>query len=232
MKENSNMTEKVRTDNRFAYFSLLKFIGAFSIAIFLHYNDHLLPGLGEKNPFAGNMILWALTHESCMFVEMYFIISGILFVTAYQKKIDGGMGFDFFLLKRAARIYPVVILTSLFMYLANGLLYICTRSLWSTGTSDLMELVIDMLFAGKPVFGVPNTLNAPIWYINVLLLCYVIAYVLVKFAKQYKTELVFLLPILVGIAVQYRGGVFSASQPEHRTGFRCLLYRRLSGEAL
>lgn len=77
--------------DEFAYFNVLRFIGAICIAIFLHYNDHFLPCLGIANPFENNAFLWGLSHNSYVFTEMYFIISGILYSYAYMEKIMGGV---------------------------------------------------------------------------------------------------------------------------------------------
>lgn len=82
--------QKEKTPDCFAYFNILRFAGAFCIAVFLHYNDHLLPFLNIENPFQDHPFCWAISRNSFVFVEMYFIISGVLFSVAYQKKIAGG----------------------------------------------------------------------------------------------------------------------------------------------
>ena len=81
------MTEQKTVVRPAAFFSLMKFVGSFCIVVFLHYNDHFLPMLGMENPFAGNALLWNISHYSYVLVEMYFIISGILFAWAYKDRI-------------------------------------------------------------------------------------------------------------------------------------------------
>ena len=171
--------------DRFAYFNILRFSGAFCIAVFLHYNDHLLPFLGIENPFSDHPFVWAVSHNSWVFVEMYFIISGILFSVAYQKKIADGLPFDRFMTKRILRIYPLMVLTSIFMYVGNWLLYAYNGTLWSCGTLSLTELLLDVVLGGKVVFNAGPTLNGPIWYINVLLVCYAFAYLLTKLSSKH-----------------------------------------------
>ena len=75
-----------------AFFGLMKFIGAFCIAVYFHYDGHFIVYLGIENPFADNPLLWAISRNSLVFVEMYFIISGILFAWAYKDRIIAGGG--------------------------------------------------------------------------------------------------------------------------------------------
>ena len=201
-------TEHGKDTNSFAFFNLMKFIGSLSIAIFLHYNDHFLVHLGIENPFNDNMFLLSISHNSYVFVEMYFMISGILFSYAYLEKIKDGMKFDSFLLKRFIRIFPLLIITSVVMYLGNTVLYKYNGTLWSCGTLSLWDLCVDILFGGKAIFNAAKTLNAPIWYINVLMLCYIIAFILTKFSKKISSTLVFAGPILLGLMMQYSGTSF------------------------
>ncbi len=196
--------QKGRTEPA-AYFSLMKFVGSFCIVVFLHYNDHFLPRLGMENPFAGNALLWDISHNSFVLVEMYFIISGALFAWVYKDRIIAGGRFDPFIGKRILRIFPPAVITSVVMYLGNALLYKYNGTLWSCGTLDLMELCFDVLFGGKPVFGAANTLNGPIWYINVLMVCYVFAYILTRSYKRQRSVFLYALPILIGLMIQYSG---------------------------
>ena len=205
--------------DRFAYFNILRFSGAFCIAVFLHYNDHLLPFLGIENPFSDHPFAWAVSHNSWVFVEMYFIISGILFSVAYQKKIADGLPFDRFMTKRILRIYPLMVLTSIFMYVGNWLLYAYNGTLWSCGTLSFTELLLDIVFGGKVVFNAGPTLNGPIWYINVLLVCYALAYLLTKLSSKQQSNLVFVLPVLLGLIIQYSGKSFALFNGSAARGF-------------
>lgn len=195
-------------NNQFAFFNLLRFIGSVSIAIFLHYHYHFLKMLAIAPPYTANEwfneeVLYELYYNSYAFVEMFFILLGILFTYAYKKKIYDGLGFDKFILGRFVRIYPLVIITSLYMYFANVLLLGTTGSLWSSGSGDLFDFFTDSLFGGKSVFNVADTLNGTIWYINVLMFCYIIAYAITYFTKKNPSVLVYSFPIILGLAIQY-----------------------------
>lgn len=211
---------KTKRTDEFAYFNMLKFAGAICIAVFLHYNDHFLPCLGLKNPFEDNVVLWRLSHYSFVAAEMYFIISGILYSHAYMEKIvSGGMRFDDFLKKRAARIFPTLIVTTLVMYLGNLALYKMNGTLWSCGTLSVWELTADCLFGGKTIFNAGNTLNGPIWYVNVLMLCYIVAFLLTRLFAKCRSGFLFVLPILAGVMMQYSDVSFAGWNKDIARGY-------------
>ncbi len=190
------------------YFNILKFLGCLVVAIFLHYNDHLAPYLGITNPLLTHHLLSYLSRYGYVCVELFFIISGILFVFFYFKKIIKGLSFEKFLKKRYLRIFPSVIITTFMMYILNYILYSKTFSFFRCGTLGLWDLLSDILFGGKAIFGIGNTLNGPIWYINVLFVVYIIAYFMVRIYKKYKhiyIYIYFAIPIIIGLAIHYSG---------------------------
>ena len=191
-----------QNQNELYFLDILKFFAAISIAVLLHYNDHFLPFLKQENPLKNNAILYFLSINSYIFVEMFFIISGMLFVKAYMEKIQNGLSFFSFFSNRIRRIYPLLIITSLYMYIANYILFEKTNTLWSCGTLELKELILDIIFAGKSILFMPKTLNGPIWYIGVLMLCYLLAYFITKFFKKYYIYC-FLLLVIFGLFMNF-----------------------------
>ena len=124
----------LKENNNIAYFNLLKFIGAFAIAIFYHWNGHFLPSLGLENPYSELPVIGFLSQKCMIFVEMYFIISGYLFALVYRDKIEQKqITFKTFLINRIVRIYPMMTISTLFMYLSNHYLFAYNGSLWSYG---------------------------------------------------------------------------------------------------
>ena len=190
-------------NNKISYFNLLKFIAALTIAIFLHYGDHLTRLLGVGKPFPNNYFFDYITINSYVFVELFFMISGILFMIAYYNKIISGLKFKNFIKKRIIRIYPLMIITTIYMFLINIILFRYNRILWVGGTLSLWNLFSDLIFAGKTMFNAANTLNGPIWYLNVLMICYMIAFLLVKLSKKYDTKYIFIIPIIIGLMIKY-----------------------------
>ena len=185
--------------NELAFFNILRFIGAISIAIFLHYYDHFLPNLNGNLWFKDKSLAKYLSINSYIFVEMFFMISGILFSFVYKKKIEEGEKFDKFIIGRYKRIFPLVIISSIFMYIANAIYFKKFKIFYSCGSLNLVELIYDILFAGNITLGTGITpINGPLWYIGPLMICYIIAYLLTILYKRYKSKLIFWIPIVIG----------------------------------
>ena len=64
-----------QNQNELYFLDILKFFAAISIAVLLNYNDHFLPFLKQENPLKNNAILYFLSINSYIFVEMFFIIA-------------------------------------------------------------------------------------------------------------------------------------------------------------
>ena len=223
---------KKEYNNSIAYFNILRFIGAISISVLFHYNDHFLKNLYLTNQIESGSIWEFLAQYGFIFVEMFFIISGILFSFYYFKKINNGMNLKDFLINRVIRIYPVLIITTIFMYFANYVLYSTGCRLWSDGTLNIWELLSDMIFAGKSFFNAGNTLNGPIWYINVLMFCYILAFYLSKISIKKKSIIVFIIPILIGIMIKYASLDFLILNTRVARGLIAFFVGIVLGEAL
>ena len=194
-----------KKNNSIAYFNILKFIGAMAIAILFHYGSNLLMYLNIESPFVSNPILNFLAYNSKFFVEMFFLISGVLFFYAYLPKIINGIKIKEFITKRVIRLFPLLIITTFIMYIGNFILFEYNGTLWTDGSLNLIDLFTDIIFGGKAIFGACNTLNGAIWYINVLMLCYFIAYYLTKLYKKYNSIIFFAIPIFIGLFIYYSG---------------------------
>lgn len=187
--------DKTRKNLNFIY--VLKFMSSIIIAVFLHWNDHFIPNLGYSNIFT-NRILVFLTTKSYILVEMFFVISGILYYINSNEKIKNNLiTFKDFFVKKMGRLLPVIIFSSIVIFLCNVLLFALGKNLWSCGSTSIFELFISF-FSGRMILGDRQYLNAPIWYVNVLLLCFAIAYFLSKKSKKYK-DILFLIPIVISL---------------------------------
>lgn len=210
-----NINIPVASYNKLAFLNPLKFVGAIMIAIFLHYDEHFLSKLGHENNLAANPLLGVLFKKSFIFVEMFFVISGLLFVIAYQNRITSKiennlannkpLGFASFMLGRYKRIFPLVIITSIYMYILNVILVSKTGLLWAAGSTSVLDLLGNIIYGGNSILAGTKTLNGPIWYVQILLICYALAYVITKLVTNIKKEvriIVFTLPIILGIIMR------------------------------
>lgn len=182
----------IKNPNQFAYFNLLKIIGAIVIAFFFHFQDHFLLYLSIKKPFTG--IFYFLSIYGHCFVEMFFIISGILFSYVYQPKIIQGLSFKAFIKNRALRLFPLAVLTTLTAYGFNILLHQNNIGFWGPNTAK--NIFCDTFLLTKIVNTNPY-LNGPAWYISVLMVCYVLGFLFTKF----KSSSLFFFAVFIGICI-------------------------------
>lgn len=188
--------------DRLYFLNLFKFIASVCIACMLHYHDHLLPSYELTFPFTENRLFYFLTTHSWCFVELFFMISGLLFSQVYIPQIeDNRYNIKTFLGNRIVRLYPLAIITSLYMYVIQIVLDRCVGHPWSSqGNISLWNLLVDMMFCGK-FYGITN--NSPLWYVPVLLLCYVIAFYLTKLQKiSGGGWMVYIIPVVLGLAMK------------------------------
>ena len=166
------------------FLNLLKIISACIIAFFLHWNYHFIQFLGiniKSSILSSRIFLFLLRGPiGYMSVELFFIISGFLFAYVYIPRIiKKEYTFDDFIFKKFIRIMPLVVLTSFICYILAFITRINDIKCWSTfcgNNINIISLVYDFLFSGSHVINNNLSLNGPIWYINVLLVCYVLAY--------------------------------------------------------
>lgn len=185
---------------KITYYSLdiLKFICALIIACIYHYyND-----FEYVFPFSRFPGFHFLVDYGYLFVELFFIISGFLFYLNYFPKIKQKIKFSDFFIKRYSRLIPVVIITSIVMFLLQQSYYLFFQEFWMWGDNDFSNLILQM--TGLRYWFVPTTsLNNAVWYISVLLFCYIIFYFITKLVIKKKNKWIFFLSLLVILTIKY-----------------------------
>jgi len=137
-------------------------------------------------------------------VELFFIISGLV-IHRYEEIIRSGCTFLEFYGKRMIRLIPMTTITAFAYgtaivifrkYTSLEWVYLGTDlSLWGIITS---AIGIQRGWCVQD-FGVNDTM----WYVSILLLCYIIFYILNYFAKKCQCHVVYLyvLMIFVGVSI-------------------------------
>ena len=188
----------------FCFFNLFKFVGALVIALILHPHEHFYNWLGIQGPYSENSVWEFYSTYGYVFVEMFFLISGILFYTAYKNRILQGESFDEFIVKRIFRVSPIALISIVFLYFMQALLWKNNGILFdNTGSIDPVDLAVNLVFLGQLFFTRAYKLNGPIWYIGALIACYCLAYILVKLHEKLSSYAVYALPIFVGFVLWY-----------------------------
>ena len=197
-----NDLSKIRYHNLDA----LKFF-AIIIICFHHYQQSTGVKFNEINFYFGRFYFGYL-------VELFFILSG--FVIGLGSKNNPSISFKSFLGKRIIRLYPMCILSTLLVLVISimrkvflhdkinfGLWY------WFCAFLNLRVKVI-----------LPNN---PLWYISVLILCYIIYYCILFFSKKYNINenYFFLLVILLGIIIKNKNIQLSLFDSQCARGYIC-----------
>ena len=135
-------------------------------------------------------------------VEMFFIISGIC-ACHWIEGINGKSRFKKFYFDRVKRLLPVmsisiVVDSLLYIYFFN--LYHITIGAYSV---DVKNVIISCLGI-QAGWGFENPMiNSPMWYISVLMLCYIIFYFVTKLSNTMKISpyILYALLIIIGLFI-------------------------------
>lgn len=190
------MNEENNHKKRNGVIDLLKILATFCI-IMHHYQQRT----GAQGKI---LIFWDDPHFYFGYlVELFFIISGIV-IWPEIEKIRIGNSFKDFFLKRYLRFLPTVALS----VICYEILLVIYRI--KIGT-DLVGSEINWggtLIAALSLqcWGFPNpTINNPVWYVSVLLLCYIILFIIIFISKKFRVlrfeYLCFFMIIVGGIII-------------------------------
>ena len=183
----------------YSFFNIMRFFCSISIALFCHYAEWFIYYMDTYNHFAEFPALAVLTGQSNHFTELFFIISGILFIHVYLPRIIAGKtSLDSFFKGRFFRLFPMIILSSLVLYLIQILLINFGFEPWYASL-DIVTLFYDFLFGSGVVFMPDAFVNGPIWYLGTLMFVYLLAYGTALLYKKYPNKMIFFIMIFVGV---------------------------------
>ena len=184
--------------NRNYSLDFLKIISTILI-VFHHYQQVLNIELKGINFYGGKFYFGYL-------VEFFFLISGFLMFN-YIEKIKAGLTFKEFFLRRIVRLMPLIIVTTIS---CEVLLYIYFKAFgdyFYNLRPDFWGLIISMLGIQAGWSFENPMINNPMWYISVLLLCYVLFYISTKISisKKYNCIYFYITIIFLGLSIQKNG---------------------------
>lgn len=173
----------------------LKIIATILI-VFHHYQQILNIEFNKINFFGGKFYFGHL-------VELFFLISGFLMFN-YIEKIKQGLSFEEFFINRLKRLLPLMTIGAISY---ESLIYFYSRIFGE----KLLESELDFWGTIISSFGIQAgwsfenpMINNPMWYVSVLILCYIIFYVITKISiiRNYKYTYFFIIMIFLGISIQ------------------------------
>lgn len=203
----SNNKRKNIRANDLAFLNVINILATLVICFQYHYNFIFVSSIGLDAVITPGRSLWNyFSNIGYVFTELFFLISGILFHRVYFERISNGKyNFGSFIWKRVARLWPAFVVSEVIMYLIQCLLFVNNDILWSEqGSVNLVDFVTDLFFLSKTWINGDYPINAPAWYLGVLLICYVWGYFLTKLSGRIQSVLVFLIPIFIGLGMIYR----------------------------
>ena len=174
--------DDLKTKDRRYSLDILRF--AAMVLIILHHYQQITGVRYEKINFYSDA-----KPVVAMAVEFFFVLSGYLSIGAI-KRVENGESFGRFYLAKRRRLLPLIAV-SVVVY--EGLIFVATRSMpdmqWVYGLGvNLFGSVITCLGV-QCGWGFPNPMiNNPMWYVSVLLWCYVVLYIIVWLSVRLKVS--------------------------------------------
>lgn len=189
----------MEVSKRFHSLDFLKFILAV-IIIFHHFQQITGVQFSGIN-FYGGLISFGYV------VECFFIISG--FVTALGVESKSFVNFRKWITGKCIRLYPMAILSVLVTAIVYLLYRICLGKFPEGITIGLWQLLnsVTLTFVGGGTGNISLGINNPLWYLCVLLICYIIVYTLnwISFRLTINVKYLYFTMMVAGVsAVTYK----------------------------
>ncbi|MDO4519705.1 MAG: acyltransferase [Eubacteriales bacterium] len=203
------MEEKNRFENKYIYsFDSLKGIIIIVAVVIGHYWQ-FTPG--EYWSAGNNAFLTGITNtanqlsfKTYSLMELLLMIGGFQMWRQRRKIASGQIRFLTYLRKRAVRLLPMSIITTIVMAVGLVVYQSITGEVWHDMVVNVRNLLEN--FLGIQIWFRPDhTLNGPLWYVSVYFACTILFYLLIRLAGLlfggHKIGYCFmmLIPILFGI---------------------------------
>ena len=187
-------------NNRNSILDISKFLMSIYIAL-----GHYVYIIGQE--YSGMTKPWLPTRIIAMkyIVDIFFVISGYLAVNTYR-----GNSTYLYIKSKVQRLYPMMII-SLIEFSIFGLLFrMVYGHFWAGRNIQLSELIIN-LFGLNMWVGTGVEINGPIWYVSVLMFCYLIFAILQN--DHIDKKIAYPLISVIGLcAVLYKNGIMFLSE--------------------
>ncbi|SEK21937.1 Peptidoglycan/LPS O-acetylase OafA/YrhL, contains acyltransferase and SGNH-hydrolase domains [Pseudobutyrivibrio ruminis] len=180
----------------------LKGVACLIIAFLWHYQNVQPAGLGEPlQQYFGFFYRYGK-----YFVELFFMISGFTMAYCYKEKIDDGLSFYDYLVKRIKHLYPLFYLTLLYMavmqmayYQLAGKFFVYKVSVW--------HFILNVFCVQTGWFNTDQSFNGPAWCISVEIFLYILFYITTYFSKRDNNKYILLTitSVFIGGAIIYGG---------------------------
>ncbi len=168
----------MRTIKRNDKMGLIRLLLCVMIFIF-HYTALIGPVYDVKPNIINSFFVYSSRRLGSTLPICFFVLSGYVITNGYADKIfNEQIGIIEFITKRIKRLYPAMVVSIALMTVAQMLWYYNNDEWWTNRPNDLSRVILSL--SGVSVgtfFNCFDTVNGPIWYISVLMICYFLFFI-------------------------------------------------------
>jgi peptidoglycan/LPS O-acetylase OafA/YrhL len=184
MVASNDKPQRGGSDDKLLGIELLRFASAIAVLVF-HYQHLAFVGTTQVNfeksrqPFYG--LLAFLYQYGFHGVQVFWCISGFIFFWKYGAVLSGKRmdGYAFFVL-RLSRLYPLHLLTLLFMVGAQWIYFSQHEQYFIYSANDVYHFIQQLFMASNWTQEV-ESFNGPIWSISVEVLIYAVFFLSLRY---------------------------------------------------
>jgi len=138
----------------------------------------------------------------------FFELSGFVMYRSYFLKICNlRIDFKGYMRKRIIRLYPLMLFSILMASCGQWLYFFLYGHWWEGRINNVWHILVSLTGVSVGTFAnTIDTVNGPIWYISVLMICYILFYIIIRYSESSQTKYInCILFILVGIGIDSYG---------------------------
>jgi peptidoglycan/LPS O-acetylase OafA/YrhL len=177
----------MKKDHELAGIEILRFICAFGVLIW-HYQHFFFPGPWDPDvgatlrptlPLYSPLLLFY--SNGSLAVPFFWVISGFIFYWHYSVAVkDGSVRFSDFLVRRFSRLYPLHLVTLIFVAVAQFAYYESHGQTFIYSWNKPIWFASQLLFVANWFTRQPMTFNGPIWSVSIEILTYMLFFAVAR----------------------------------------------------
>ncbi len=157
--------------------------------------------------------------KSYTFMELLFMIGGFQLFAYYKRIENDEVSFVDYMKRRCSRLFPMTIITTVFMYIFGAIYLHLTGEFWGNITLELYQFW-QSIFNVQVWISNIHFYNGPLWYVSVYFLCIILFYFLVRLGKSTKIGIFAMcIPMLAAVAINYYGLAIPFMNPDLGRGY-------------